>query len=367
MYYTTARQKNYIYFTDEDNKSYRIDVNTGIFTNCKTEKVIKSFPVGFGKYLDTYRGDDAVVKLMSHIRNHSRDFGISIHGYTLTSVAGYTIASKYLNLVDRAQNVGANFDRYDFDTTVLDMVAENFKDFAKYCQEHADTTCRDYYNIRGKEMLINKYQMVDKYHLSEREIDYLYGQYKYGVERNAKWVKYMNRTLYYMMRGIYDLFEHRTVSYLDEFYDLCEYLGVTPPKDDFARSFINFKREYRMRKKELDILALSRTYNAKRNALTFENDNYIVVIPQSGEDFEAEANEQHNCVFSTYLDMVVKGQTHVVFIRKKDAINQSLVTCEVRNGIIRQYLAKYNQWVTDDALKAFRTAYQAHLTETWNN
>jgi hypothetical protein len=71
-------------------------------------------------------------------------------------------------------------------------------------------------------------------------------------------------------------------------------------------------------------------------------------------------------VFSMYLDKVVNGETHVVFVRRKDNPTQSLITCEVRNGRILQFLERYNCSPSDPALIAFRTAYQTHLYNLWN-
>ena len=83
---------------------------------------------------------------------------------------------------------------------------------------------------RGKEMFAAKYQLEEKYHLSQEEIDYLYDHYTREKDF-ALWVKYLPRTCYYMMRGIYDLFGYGTTNKLEDFYTLCQTLGVEPPRD----------------------------------------------------------------------------------------------------------------------------------------
>ena len=365
-YYNSARSKNFIIFTDDDNKTYTLDVNTGIFTNNQTNKPIKRFPVGFGRYLDGYNGGDAVISMMRHIRNNPRHYNITIDGYVLTTLTGFITAAKYLNFADRVQNVGGVFaDYHDFESETINGIEENFKEFARYCRDNEGAVSPYVFlRSRGKEMFAAKYQLEEKYHLSQEEIDYLYDHYTREKDC-ALWVKYLPRTCYYMMRGIYELFGYNTTNKLEDFYNLCQTLGVEPPKDDFCRCYVNFKREYRMRKKELDLAALTRNYAEKRDALTFENEDFMVVIPQTPEDFRREADAQQNCVFSMYLDKVIAGKTHVVFVRRKDAPNASLVTCEVNNGRIWQYLARYNQRPSDPALLAFREAYQTHLDATW--
>ena len=108
-YYNSARSKNFIIFTDDDNKTYTLDVNTGIFTNNQTNKPIKRFPTSFGRYLDGYNGGDAVISMMRHIRNNPRHYGVTIDGYVLTTLTGFITAAKYLNFADRVQNVGGVF------------------------------------------------------------------------------------------------------------------------------------------------------------------------------------------------------------------------------------------------------------------
>ena len=58
--------------------------------------------------------------------------------------------------------------------------------------------------------------------------------------------------------------------------------------------------------------------------------------------------------------------TNVVFIRRKDDINNSLITCEVDNdGDIIQYLKKYNSNELTEEEREFKKLYQTHLNNTW--
>lgn len=72
-------------------------------------------------------------------------------------------------------------------------------------------------------------------------------------------------------------------------------------------------------------------YNAKKNEIQDnvlnkiskncqkyipENDDYMIIIPSTSNDFLIEGREQHNCVAS-YINRVVKGNCIIFFIRKK--------------------------------------------------
>ena len=53
--------------------------------------------------------------------------------------------------------------------------------------------------------------------------------------------------------------------------------------------------------------------------------DYIFIYPNSPQDIKDEAVMQTNCVAS-YIDKVMKGTCHIMFLRKKDTPDKSLVT-----------------------------------------
>lgn len=366
--YSFSRNKGIITFTDHDtDKSYDFSINTGIMTNTATGKQVNSCPAGFGRFLENYNGEDCVVRFMDRVRRDPRAYGIPTdnNSYTLRNISRMANVVEFLTLLDRAQSLGAKIGGYHswrvFDANSLRELNTYFKDFAKYCRETAEPTISDFMNEDGAQYYIRR-NHLDSYHLTPEMQVAIYDR------RDSIPLKDIPYYAYYLGRGVYDFFDGNSsaFNYIRNFLDLCKKLGVEPPKEDFFRSYINFKREYQMRKKEIDAAAIIRNYADKREALTFESENFMVVIPQTRDDFKAEADAQHNCVFSMYLDKVVNGETHVVFIRRKDNPTQSLITCEVRNGRIIQFLERYNCSPSDSALIAFRNAYQAHLYNLWN-
>lgn len=364
-YYSFTHDRGIVEFTDHDaEKTYRFNINSGEFTNLNTGKPVKGCPTGFGKFIEGYSGDDLIVRLMYQMRHDARSYGLPVgnNGYLLRDFTALTQVANLFVLVDKAQSLGATVgNRYwrALNPTNLAELDKYFKDFAKYCRNTENPTICDFFD-NGGTIYFAARNNLDKYHLSEEAVNYLY---EYRNDIPADKIPY---AAYYIGRGLYDFAGRSTMGYLRQFFSLCDKLGVEPPKEDFYRTFINFKREYKMRKKEIDAAALRRTYESKRNALTFEMGDYCVVIPQTSEDFKREADAQHNCVFSSYLSMVLDGETHVVFVRRKDALDKSVVTCEVRNGFINQFLERWNARPTDDALIAFKDAYQRHLADTWH-
>ena len=63
-----------------------------------------------------------------------------------------------------------------------------------------------------------------------------------------------------------------------------------------------------------------------------------------------EAVAQNNCVAS-YIDKVIDGECHIMFLRKKSNPKESLVTIEIRNNHIVQARRRFNDPVTLEDLE----------------
>ena len=157
------------------------------------------------------------------------------------------------------------------------------------------------------------------------------------------------------------------VSQVLQFLNKAAALSYTPQKLHFYEQFTQVSKAYELYKEEHNKTLLTEWY-AKFN-LRFSNDLFEVVIPQSKQDFVDEAANQHNCVFRSYYPKVVDHGTLVVFIRRKDDINTSFITCEIdpTDGRIIQYLKQFNAHPTDKSSLNFRTLYQAFLYEQFNS
>ena len=253
------------------------------------------------------------------------------------------------------------------------MVNKNFKDFAKYVRETPNASIYQYKTVGAKSRWLAEHKLVADGHLTDEIIEMLWNYKNYYDNSKTSLVAY------YITHGLYDFFniEPQSVRFsntsgvssmfekIKQYFDLCDKLNVKPQKEDILRSYVNLRRTYMMNQKELDMAALAKQY-AAHPALAFENDTFKVVIPATREDFLKEANAQQNCVYSYYLPDVIKGKTNVVFIRRKNAIDKSYITCEVtNNGRINQYLAFSNARVSDADAIEFQREYADHLSKNW--
>lgn len=83
-----------------------------------------------------------------------------------------------------------------------------------------------------------------------------------------------------------------------------------------------------MKNQEKDKLFQKRNKILKK--LIYENDTFVMKIPQSGEDIIAEGNALKHCVGS-YVDRHADGRTNILFIRRKEKPDTPYFTIEISN------------------------------------
>lgn len=84
--------------------------------------------------------------------------------------------------------------------------------------------------------------------------------------------------------------------------------------------------------------------------------NYCFIYPKCTQDIKDEAVQQNNCVAS-YIKRVIEGESHILFLRKKEQPDKSLVTIQVKNGKIIQALQRFNHPLTEE---------QQEVVDKWN-
>lgn len=91
----------------------------------------------------------------------------------------------------------------------------------------------------------------------------------------------------------------------------------------------------------------------------YEDDQFIIVLPESKEDFNREGRQNHNCVGGSYFDKMLTGKTVVMFLRKKEEQDKSFCTVEMKGKEIVQCRAELNRTAPPEAL-AFMKKVQKH-------
>lgn len=140
---------------------------------------------------------------------------------------------------------------------------------------------------------------------------------------------------------------------MSELYDYTKMMSSISDKyDKFPRNFLTTHkiacRNYNRLKKEF-----SEELFKKRINLDYEckYKDYAFIYPKCVQDIKTEACQQNNCVAS-YIDSVINGDCHIIFLRHKDRPDDSLVTIEVRNNKIVQAKRKFNDPVIEQDQEA---------------
>ena len=127
---------------------------------------------------------------------------------------------------------------------------------------------------------------------------------------------------------------------------------ISPKFDKYPRHFLTTHkiacRNYNRLKQQFEEDKFKTRINLDMER-TF--DIYTFIYPKCVQDIKDEAVAQNNCVAS-YIQKVIDGGCHILFLRLKNSPNESLVTIEVRNNKIVQARQKFNDLVTPEQQKA---------------
>ena len=87
--------------------------------------------------------------------------------------------------------------------------------------------------------------------------------------------------------------------------------------------------------------------NKKIKHLEYEDKDYCIIVPTKSSEIIDEGAHLGHCVGS-YVDRIISGQTSIVFMRKPDKKEESLVTIEVKNNQVCQYRGYADRNVTEE-------------------
>lgn len=114
-----------------------------------------------------------------------------------------------------------------------------------------------------------------------------------------------------------------------------------------------------LRQKKLDQWSamLRRLKPELEQQYSFEADGLRVVVPGSREELKKEGEAMKNCIV-TYLEMIAKKESVVLFLRKKENPEKPFADLEIRDGQIRQCRRSCNQDATEE-LRPFLDKFAA--------
>lgn len=349
------KDKNFLnIWIDGKAKPYKYNINTGEMYGLKGG-VITSVPQGLYTVVAQHYNQSNVLYYLYNVMR-----------WRQSDIMGLSADRKErLLLCDRLDSIGcpADYNTYNYLGQFAKTVSANpnaFGMFAEWLKANPNGNMSDWVIANAKRMWCMSNHIEVNEHLTEEMVDWLYDR-KDRLE--AEWLPTI---AYWLPRYLWDYYHGSPdISRIQAVFEYAEKLEVKiDHKCDFFRTYINLYREYSLRKQELDNKAVKAMADRHRTALTFENDDYVVVIPETVDEIINEGKNQHNCV-GGYVRDVVRENCNIVFVRQKSNPDVSYITVEIYpNGYIGQYLRSYNHSASD-ADHAFRKLYQQHLSTHW--
>ena len=154
---------------------------------------------------------------------------------------------------------------------------------------------------------------------------------------------------------------------LGEIADNCNMLSQMSDKyDKYPRHFLTShqitSRTYQRWKTEFNEELFAKRVNTKMEVTIGD---YKFIYPKTTKDIKDEAVQQSNCV-AGYIDRVISGQCDIILMRKKNDIENSLVTVEIRDNKVVQARQRFNELVNESQKKAL-DKYDEFLAKLNNN
>lgn len=173
----------------------------------------------------------------------------------------------------------------------------------------------------------------------------------------------VNSLLRYLERvDTYEAIEaEEALTLLRDYLVCCPHIGMQPKTDGNS-----LKREHdvaaRIYRQALEKKSEEGFENAaKKNAVyNYKEDVFFIRAVESQADLNDEATQQHNCV-ACYAPQIAKGKTAIYVARYKATPQKSLVTVELKGGVIVQKYMKYNTPIKNKAILNFLNRWQQYV------
>ena len=147
-------------------------------------------------------------------------------------------------------------------------------------------------------------------------------------------LKYIDKMMTYEALGY---------SFVSELLDYLRMMSAISPKfDKYPKNFLTTHRiairNYERLRKEYSEEMFKLRINPK---LEYRYGDYRIIYPKAVQDIKDEAVSMNHCVAS-YIDNVIDGATNILFLRKANSPDKSLVTLEVVNNRVVQARRSFN-------------------------
>lgn len=389
-----TKEKNIITIIDVNGKHWQFDINTGKWLNIpifENPRIMFSAPPSttslFCKYV-----------IAPDKPSYSDD------NYTMEIRARWwEEEARYIRYIDicisaNAPIITIEYSLFNDYSYILDIISKNMEEYKFFAKDFTPTRLDNDYNIPNAWSNGNNISYIElaqwcqkKYVqniIKKKAPQYLNREYEdrempdlaYFFEalekyQNDKFNAYDFGMYYYIkLHKFCEIIDLSKTHLITKYLDMCGKANILPRKEsNFIKLITETHKTYEIKIKAINAQKLVDIYSPDLNNLAFENDKYKIIIPQTEEEFEAEAEAQRNCVYTSYFPTLINGDSptmRIVFLREKKNVNKSFVTVEIRldrDYKIRQALKRFNENIREDEadLIAFIEEYRKHLNSLY--
>ena len=355
---TSCKENQYLVFYFDDGKNVKYNLSTGE-TLGKLGKPVKDIR-------SQLRGNDLLQVINSFQDEKYRKFLIFLDKNFINKSHA---KNHYYGRVDKITNVGSflsKIDNYKFfeqyfacgieklDYKITYKLNDIPKNLIKLCKTHGielNNNLIDAYK-RNPDLFSNllNYEFTSVRKVNIEDILYANDHNKNKFDQLIRNYNYKPISLLQYIDNL------MTFEALDNFHsvasellDYCNMMSKISPKyEKYPKNFLTTHkiatRNYNRLKQQFIEEDYKKVIEMK---LEYTYDNYKIIYPKTTQDIKDEAVQQNHCVAS-YIQNVIDGKSHILFLRNKDDTERSLVTLEIKNYKVVQARGKFNREVTKE-------------------
>jgi len=369
------KEHKYLTFEFENGKTVKYDLATGetIGKHGKPVKSLQSQLSGYNihEVISSFEDENYRKYLRFVLRHFINDCRNDKKRYK-TEVNRVSNIGTFLQRIGNTsyfeQYFAAGIDTIDPGITKkLSEIPKQLIQLVKKYQIKLDTNMLDTYNNNPEEFkavielecnsltLAQKYDLLNIEHrrwelTNSGRIRILRTTYEYNL---IPLVKYIDHLMTYEALNLPDI--------LQELTDYCRMMSrISQKYDKYPRNFLtSHKIATRNYNRLCTTFSETAFVNCIEPAMEWNIDGFSMIYPQSTEEIKDEAAQQNNCVAS-YIDRVIAGDCHIIFLRHTKTKERSLITLEVKNNKVVQAKGRFNREPTAEEHKIINK-YNAHL------
>ena len=354
------KEKQYLIFDFEDGRTVKYDFATKSAIGIKGKQVKNLCGQLSGMTVDELIkccDDQKYAKFLNFIKSKYRAYGVTNIGTILSKVPEY---SKYEQLFSAGLEDVIDLRRF---TKTINDIPKSLLKIARNGRVKINDDLCEYWKQNPDAHYIG--YTLDYVSLNDTDLIYILksdcSHYQEGAVYYESYFNILIREYGYSAKALFNYIDRlktyeaiEDIAYImRELYDYARMMDTISRKfDKYPRNFLTTHRiacrNYNRLKKEF-----SEELFKKRIEKEYECSykNYVFLYPNCTQDIKDEAVMQNNCVAS-YIDRVIDGECHIMFLRSKDNPEKSLVTLEIRNNKIVQAFRHFNDPITNQDRQA---------------